>query len=57
VPRLPDLEFAIYEKARPDKAAAALAAVLLTLAQGPSRPAIRDEPALRRESAVGQKRR
>jgi hypothetical protein len=30
----------IYEKARPDKAAAALAAVLLTLAQGPSRPAI-----------------
>jgi len=25
---------------RPDKAAAALAAVLLTLAQGPSRPAI-----------------
>jgi DNA-binding transcriptional LysR family regulator len=40
LPRLPDLEFAIYEKARPDKAAAALAAVLLTLAQGPSRPAI-----------------
>jgi DNA-binding transcriptional LysR family regulator len=37
LPRLPDLEFAIYEKARPDKAAAALAAVLLTLA---SRPAI-----------------
>ena len=37
LPRLPDLEFAIYEKARPDKAAAALAAVLLTLAQGPSR--------------------
>jgi len=28
------------EKARPDKAAAALAAVLLTLAQGPSRAAI-----------------
>src|ERR1700716_1459487 len=27
LPRLPDLEFAIYEKARPDKAAAALAAV------------------------------
>ena len=26
LPRLPDLEFAIYEKARPDKAAAALAA-------------------------------
>jgi DNA-binding transcriptional LysR family regulator len=41
LPRLPDLEFAIYEKARPDKASAALAAVLLTLAQGPSRPAIR----------------
>jgi len=40
LPRLPDLEFAIYEKARPDTAAAALAAVLLTLAQGPSRPAI-----------------
>jgi DNA-binding transcriptional LysR family regulator len=40
LPRLPDLEFAIYEKVRPDKAAAALAAVLLTLAQGPSRPAI-----------------
>jgi DNA-binding transcriptional LysR family regulator len=40
LPRLPDLEFAIYEKARPDKAAAALAAVLLTIAQGPSRPAI-----------------
>src|SRR6201991_1914147 len=40
LPRLPDLEFAIYDKARPDKAAAALAAVLLTLAQGPSRPAI-----------------
>jgi hypothetical protein len=40
LPRLPDLEFAIYEKPRPDKAAAALAAVLLTLAQGPSRPAI-----------------
>src|SRR6266851_421204 len=40
IPRLPDLEFALYEKARPDKAAAALAAVLLTPAQGPSRPAI-----------------
>jgi hypothetical protein len=38
--RLPDLEFAIYEKARPDKAAAALAATLLALAQGPSRPTI-----------------
>jgi hypothetical protein len=40
LPPLPDLEFAIYEKARPDKAAAALAAVLPTLAQGPSRPMI-----------------
>jgi DNA-binding transcriptional LysR family regulator len=40
LPRLPDLEFAIYEKARPDKAAAALAAVLMALAQGPSRPTI-----------------
>ena len=40
LPRLPDLEFAIYEKARPDKAAAALAATLLALAQGPSRPTI-----------------
>ena len=38
--RLPDLEFAIYEKARPDHAAAALAAALLALAQGPSRPTI-----------------
>ncbi|HXN68851.1 MAG TPA: LysR substrate-binding domain-containing protein, partial [Bradyrhizobium sp.] len=41
LPPLPDLEFAIYEKARPDKAAAALAAVLLTLAQGPSRGDLR----------------
>jgi DNA-binding transcriptional LysR family regulator len=40
LPPLPDLEFAIYEKARPDKAAAALAAVLLTLGPGLSRPAI-----------------
>jgi DNA-binding transcriptional LysR family regulator len=40
LPRLPDLEFAIYEKARPDKAAAALAAALLALAQSPSRPTI-----------------
>src|SRR6201990_474694 len=40
LPRLPDLEFAIYEKARPDKAALALAAVLLTLAPGLSRPAM-----------------
>jgi hypothetical protein len=40
LPRLPDREFAIYEKARPDKAVAALAAALSTLAQGPSRPTI-----------------
>jgi hypothetical protein len=40
LPRLPDLEFAIFEKPRPDKAAAALAAVLSALAQGPSRPTI-----------------
>jgi len=40
LPRLPDLELAIYEKARPDKAAAALAAALLSLAQGPWRPTI-----------------
>jgi hypothetical protein len=40
LPPLPDLEFAIYEKARPDKAATALAALLLTLAQGPLRPAV-----------------
>src|ERR1700754_1111107 len=40
LPRLPDLEFAIYEKPRPDKAAAALATALLALAQGPSRPTI-----------------
>jgi DNA-binding transcriptional LysR family regulator len=38
LPRLPDLEFAINEKARSDNAAAALAAALLALAQGPSRP-------------------
>jgi hypothetical protein len=37
---LPDLEFAIYEKKRPDKAPVALAAALLALAQGPSRPTI-----------------
>jgi DNA-binding transcriptional LysR family regulator len=37
LPRLPDLEFALYEKPRPDKAAAALAAALLTLALEPSR--------------------
>jgi DNA-binding transcriptional LysR family regulator len=40
LPPLPDLEFAIYEKARPEKAAAALAAALMALAQGPSRPTI-----------------
>jgi DNA-binding transcriptional LysR family regulator len=40
LPRLPDLEFAIYEKARPEKVAAALAAALLALTQGPSRPTI-----------------
>ena len=40
LPRLPDLEFAIYEKARPDMATAALAAALSALAQGPSRPTI-----------------
>lgn len=40
LPRLPDLEFAIYEKAKPDKAAATLAAALLALAQSPSRPTI-----------------
>jgi len=40
LPRLPDLEFAIYEKARSDKAAVALAAVLLALARSPSRPTI-----------------
>ena len=40
LPRLPDLEFATYEKARSDQAAAALAAFLLALAQGPSRPTI-----------------
>jgi DNA-binding transcriptional LysR family regulator len=40
LPRLPDLEFAIYEKAQPDEALSALAAALLALAQGPSRPTI-----------------
>src|SRR3984885_8101327 len=40
LPPLPDLDFAIYEKARPDKAAVALAAVLLTLGPRLSRPAI-----------------
>jgi len=40
LPRLPDLEFAIYEKGRPEKAAAALAAALLALGQSPARPTI-----------------
>jgi DNA-binding transcriptional LysR family regulator len=40
LPRLPDLEFAIYEKARPEQAAAALAAALLALGQSPARPTI-----------------
>lgn len=40
LPRLPDLEFAIYEKARPEKAAAALAAALLALGQSSVRPTI-----------------
>jgi DNA-binding transcriptional LysR family regulator len=38
LPRLPDLEFAIFEKTRPDAAAAALAGVLASLAQGADRP-------------------
>ncbi|MGN8544882.1 hypothetical protein ACQPTN_07825 [Bradyrhizobium sp. 13971] len=40
LPPLPDLEFAIYEKRRPDKASEALADALLTLARGPLRPTI-----------------
>ena len=40
LPRLPDIEFAIYEKPRPDKAAAALTAAMLALVRGPSRPTI-----------------
>jgi DNA-binding transcriptional LysR family regulator len=40
LPRLPDLEFAIYEKARPEKTAAALAAVLQALGQSAARPTI-----------------
>jgi DNA-binding transcriptional LysR family regulator len=40
LPRLPDLEFAIYEKARSEKAAAALAAALLALGQSSARPTI-----------------
>lgn len=38
LPRLPDLEFAIYEKARPDKVAVALAAALCAFAEGRPRP-------------------
>jgi hypothetical protein len=38
LPRLPDLEFAVFEKAQPDAAAAALATVLASLAQGAKRP-------------------
>jgi DNA-binding transcriptional LysR family regulator len=38
LPRLPDLEFAIYEKTRPDKAAMALAAALRAFAEGRTRP-------------------
>lgn len=40
LPPLPDLEFAIYEKRRPDKASEALAGALLTLARSPLRPTI-----------------
>jgi DNA-binding transcriptional LysR family regulator len=40
LPLLPGLEFAIYEKVRPEKAAAALAAALLALGQSPARPTI-----------------
>jgi DNA-binding transcriptional LysR family regulator len=40
LPRLPDIELAIYEKPRPDKAAAALTAAMMALARSPSRPAI-----------------
>ena len=41
LPRLPDLEFAIYEKARPEKAAAALAGALLALRQSPARSTVK----------------
>lgn len=40
LPRLPDLELAIYEKTRSGKAAAALAAALLALGQSSARPTI-----------------
>jgi DNA-binding transcriptional LysR family regulator len=40
LPRLPDLEYAIFERARPDTAAVALAATLQAFAEGPSRSTI-----------------
>jgi DNA-binding transcriptional LysR family regulator len=40
LPQLPDLEFALYEKRRPDKVSEELAAALLALARGPMRPTI-----------------
>ena len=40
LPGLPDLEFAIFEKARPDQAAVALAATLQAFAEGPGRQMI-----------------
>jgi DNA-binding transcriptional LysR family regulator len=40
LPRLPDLEFTIYEKRRSERAAAALAEVLLALGQSAARPTI-----------------
>src|SRR6202008_611634 len=38
LPALPDLEFAIFERKRPDAAAAALTAVLVSLSQTAIRP-------------------
>jgi hypothetical protein len=38
LPLLPDLEFAIFERERPDAAAAALTAVLVSLGQTSVRP-------------------
>ena len=38
LPRLPDLEYAIYEKTHPDKAAVVLAAALRAFAEGRTRP-------------------
>jgi hypothetical protein len=56
LPRLPDLEFAIHEKARPEKAAAALAAALLALARQnlsrSSRPATDGRPGDRSAARV-----